>query len=327
MRALVCIGPGEAALRDVADPSPGPGEIVVRVAAALTCGTDLKLYRRGHPKIPFPLTLGHEFSGVVEAVGEGVRFAPGDRVASSVTAPCGACGPCRAGRGNLCESAFEEPLWGAFAGKLRVPARIAARGVKRVPACVSWEGAALLDPLAAVVHGLARVPASKGASVLIAGAGPVAYLFASLLSDAGARVSVVGRRTARLDRFEALCTERLTARPEGRRYDLVVDTTGDPVICASLPALAERGGTVLLFAGMPRGAHVEVDAFKVHYEEVSVVGSFHYTPADADRALTLLADGRIPVEAIVTGTRPLAEWAAAFDDVTRGGAMKVALIP
>jgi len=148
-------------------------------------------------------------------------------------------------------------------------------------------------PLAAVVHGLARVPASKGASVLIAGAGPVAYLFASLLSDAGARVSVVGRRTARLDRFEALCTERLTARPEGRRYDLVVDTTGDPSSVRRSRRSPSGGGTVLLFAGMPRGAHVEVDAFKVHYEEVSVVGSFHYTPADADRALTLLADGRI----------------------------------
>jgi L-iditol 2-dehydrogenase len=155
----------------------------------------------------------------------------------------------------------------------------------------------------------------------------VAFLFASLLSDAGVRVSVVGRRSGRLARFETLGAERLTARPEGRRFSLVVDTTGDPAICSSLPALAEGGGNVLLFAGMARGARVEVDAFRVHYEEVSVVGSFHYTPADADRALTLLAEGRIPVESLVTTTRPLAEWAEAFEDVTRGSAMKVALVP
>jgi L-iditol 2-dehydrogenase len=327
MRALVCTGPGEASLRDVPEPVPGPGEIVVRVTAALTCGTDLKLFRRGHPKIPFPLTLGHEFSGVVESVGAGAPFAHGERVTSAVTAPCGTCDACRARRGNLCESAFTEPLWGAFAERLRVPARIAARGVKRVPACVSWEGAALLDPLASVVHGLGRVPVERGTAALLIGAGPVAYLFASLLSDAGVRVSVVGRRTGRLARFEALGAERLTDRPESRRFSLVVDTTGDPAICSSLPALAEGGGTVLLFAGMAGGARVEMDAFRVHYEEVSVVGSFHYTPADADRALTLLADGRIPVEGLVTATRPLAEWAGAFEDVTRGSAMKVALIP
>jgi len=327
MRALVCTGPGEASLRDVPEPVPGPGEIVVRVTAALTCGTDLKLFRRGHPKVPFPLTLGHEFSGVVESVGAGAPFAHGERVTSAVTAPCGACDACRARRGNLCESAFTEPLWGAFAERLRVPSRITSRGVKRVPACVSWEGAALLDPLASVVHGLGRVRVERGTTALLIGAGPVAFLFASLLSDAGVRVSVVGRRSGRLARFESVKAERLTAHPEGRRFALVVDTTGDPAICSSLPALAEGGGTVLLFAGMARGARVEVDAFRVHYEEVSVVGSFHYTPADADRALTLLAEGAIPVEGLVTSTRPLAEWAEAFEDVTRGSEMKVALVP
>jgi L-iditol 2-dehydrogenase len=220
-----------------------------------------------------------------------------------------------------------EPLWGAFAGKLRVPARIVSRGLKRVPACVSWEAAALLDPLASVVHGLARVAAPPGTTVLIYGAGPVGFLFASLLCDSGARISVVGRRPARLARFEELLVECLAERPEGRKFSLVVDTTGDPEVCGSLPALADKGGTVLLFAGMARGAEVSVDAYRIHYEEVSVVGSFHYTPNDADRALTLLADGRIPVEALVTGTRPLSEWAEAFEDVSRGGAMKVALIP
>jgi len=293
MRALVCTGPGVATLRQVPDPVPEPGEIVVRVTAALTCGTDLKLFRRGHPKIPFPLTLATNSRASSRRSARAPRSRRGARH-SAVTAPCGTCDACRARRGNLCESAFTEPLWGAFAERLRVPPRITSRGVKRVPACVSWEGAALLDPLASVVHGLGRVRAERGSTALLIGAGPVAFLFASLLSDAGVRVSVVGRRSGRLARFETLGAERLTARPEGRRFSLVVDTTGDPAICSSLPALAEGGGNVLLFAGMARGARVEVDAFRVHYEEVSVVGSFHYTPTDADRALTLLAEGGSP---------------------------------
>ncbi len=337
MRALVCTGPGEAALRDVPEPSPGPGEVVVRVAAALTCGTDLKLFRRGHPKIPFPLTLGHEFSGVVEAAGAGAPFAAGERVTSAVTAPCGACGPCRAGRANLCQTAFEEPLWGAFADRVRLSSRLVRGAVRRIPGGLSFEAAALLDPLASVVHALSRVPPVAGGTVLIAGCGPIAAMHVSLLRGKAGEVTVAGPEPPRLLILEEMGarTVRLDEAGSGTAirvavsglFDLVVDTTGDPQVASSLVGKVAPGGTLLLFAGMAGGAALSADAYRIHYEEVSVVGSFHYTPADADRALTLLADGRIPVEALVTETRPLSEWAEAFDDVSRGGAMKVALIP
>ncbi|HEX2798372.1 MAG TPA: alcohol dehydrogenase catalytic domain-containing protein, partial [Thermoanaerobaculia bacterium] len=157
MRALVSEGPERLALREVATPRPGPGEVLVRVLVALTCATDLKLVRRGHPKIPFPLTLGHEFAGVVEVAGSGAPFAPGERVTSAVSGPCGRCDDCRRGRENLCATAFERPLFGAFADFLLVPERIVKNGLRRIPPGLSDEAAALLDPLASVVHALDRV--------------------------------------------------------------------------------------------------------------------------------------------------------------------------
>ncbi|MFI5181327.1 MAG: zinc-binding dehydrogenase [Thermoanaerobaculia bacterium] len=324
MRALVCEAPGRAALVERPDPVPGPGEVVVEVTAALTCGTDLKLLRRGHPKVPFPVTLGHEMAGVVVAAGEGSSFAPGVRVTSAVTAPCGACAKCRAGRENLCETAFEAPLWGAFAEKVRLSARLVRGAVRRIPEGLSFEVAALLDPLASVVHGLSRLPDARGARVLIAGSGPIGLLFFLLLRGKASEITVTGLEPARLALFSAL-----GARIEGAEgsFHLVVDTTGDPAYASSLAARVAPGGTLLLFAGMAGGSHLDIDAFRVHYEEVTVVGSFHYTPADADRALAVLASGELPLAPILSGTRPLALWREAFDEVERGEVMKLVLVP
>jgi len=337
MRALVCEAPGRASLVDRPEPVPGPGEIVVRVRAALTCGTDLKLLRRGHPKVPFPVTLGHELAGVVRAAGEGAAFAAGDRVTSAVTAPCGGCAPCRAGRANLCETAFEAPLWGAFADEVRLSSRLVRGAVRRIPDALAFAAASLLDPLASVVHGLSRVASVPGGSVLIAGCGPVAGLHLSLLKKSAGRVVIAGPEPARLRTLEGMGAETVRVAPGGPaealaaavpgRFDLVVDTTGSPEVASSLAARVTPGGTLLLFAGMAGGSRVDVDAFRVHYEEVSVVGTFHYTPRDADRALALLASGEVPAAPLLSKSRPLAEWREAFDEVERGDVMKVILVP
>ncbi len=367
MRALVCEGPGAPVLRDVPVPEPGPGEVLVRVGAALTCATDLKIARRGHPKIPFPLTLGHEWAGVVEKAGAGAAWTRGTRVTSAVSAPCGACAACRDGRENLCETAFDRPLFGAFADFLLVPARLATHGLRRIPEGMPDETAALLDPLASIVRGLNRVRDARSGDVLVAGTGPIAAMLFFLLrgkekkkpgSAAERRIVIAGRRAERLVFFErnmaevalidsseraggasapAVFTfkEDLPAllrienkRGEGARgFSLVVDTTGDPGVIAALPALAADGGTVLLFAGLPAGARVAVDAQAVHYREVSIVGSFHYTPREADEALALLAAGAIPAAEIVSVGRPLSEWHAAFELARAGTALKVAVVP
>ncbi len=339
MQAVLCTRPGEATLRELPDPLPRAGEVVVRVAAALTCGTDLKLFRRGHPKVPFPVTLGHEFAGAVESRGDGAPFEPGERVAAAVTAPCGACASCRGGRANLCETAFEEPLWGAFAGRLRLSARLVRGALRRIPDGLSFEAAALLDPLASVVHALSRVPAPEGRSVLIAGCGPIAALQVSLLKGKVRHVVVAGpaRERVRLDVLDGLGAETVRVGGPGGgasvgsavsgRFDLVIDTTGSPEVASSLVGKVAPGGTLLLFAGMARSATLAADAHRIHYEEVSVVGSFHYTPADADRALGLLASGAIPLPAILSKSRRLAEWREAFEEVERGDVMKVVLVP
>ena len=346
-------------------PEPGPGEVLVRVGAALTCGTDLKIARRGHPKIPFPLTLGHEWAGVVEKAGAGAAWAEGTRVTSAVSAACGACAACREGRENLCATAFDRPLFGAFADLLLVPARLAKNGLRRIPDGMSDETAALLDPLASVVRGLARAQSARGGDarggdVLIAGTGPIAALLFFLLrgkekektgSGAERRIVVAGRRPERLVFFERNMAEVARIGPSQRAggagapppiftfkeisssispsssFPLVIDTTGDPGVIEALPALAASGGTVLLFAGLPAGARIAIDAHAVHYREVSIVGSFHYTPREVDEALSLLAGGAIPAADIVSARRPLADWQSAFDLARDGTALKVAVIP
>ncbi|MGZ6971572.1 MAG: zinc-dependent alcohol dehydrogenase, partial [Thermoanaerobaculia bacterium] len=359
MRALVSEGLERLQLREVATPEPGPGEVLVRVFVALTCATDFKLVKRGHPKFPFPLTLGHEFAGVVEEAGPGAPFEPGERVTSAVSGPCGRCEDCRRGRENLCATAFERPLFGAFADFLLVPEHIVKGGLRRIPPGLSDEAAALLDPLASVVHALNGVKIADGDDVLIIGTGPIAAMLFFLLrgKESGGegdehggvrRVVVAGRRPEKLAFFERNGAEvariagssRLQGAGSPRplftfkedlssfsSFPLVIDTTGDPDVISALPALAANGGTVLLFAGMAEGARVSVDAFAVHYREISVVGTFHYTPRDADAALALLARGAIPVASLVEARRPLAEWRDAFDLAQSGRAMKVALVP
>ncbi|HEX7527483.1 MAG TPA: alcohol dehydrogenase catalytic domain-containing protein [Thermoanaerobaculia bacterium] len=339
MRALVCDGPERVALREVATPEPGPGEVLVRVAVALTCATDFKLLRRGHPKFPFPLTLGHEFAGVVERAGEGAGFQAGERVTSAISSPCGACANCRAGRGNLCDTAFERPLFGAFADFLLVPERIVKDGLRRIPSELSDEAAALLDPLASVVHAIDRVKTAVDGIVLIVGTGPIAAMFFFLLrgkeegrdrEEPGGvrRIAIAGRRPEKLVFFERNNAEvaRIGNSPP-RSFSLVVDTTGDPGVIEALPGLAADGGAVLLFAGLPAGARVSLDAHAVHYREVSILGSFHYTPREADEALMLLSRGAVPAAEIVSAHRPLADWRAAFDLARCGAAMKIGLVP
>jgi L-iditol 2-dehydrogenase len=342
MRALVSEGPERLQLREVPTPEPGPGDVLVRMSVALTCATDFKIVRHGHPKIAHPLTLGHEFAGVVERAGVRAAFTPGERVTSAVSGPCGLCADCRAGRENLCETAFERPLFGAFADFLLVPERIVKNGLRRIPPGLSDEAAALLDPLASAVHALTRVKIADGDDVLIVGTGPMAAMLFFLLrgnegGGAARRIVVAGRRPEKLAFFERNRAEVARIADSSRSFPfsaslsssffLIIDTTGDPGVIEALPALTANGGTVLLFAGMAEGARVGADAFAVHYREVSITGSFHYTPRDADAALALLAEGAIPVSSLVGARRALSEWREAFDLAGSGAAMKVALVP
>ncbi|HEX6940937.1 MAG TPA: alcohol dehydrogenase catalytic domain-containing protein [Longimicrobiales bacterium] len=211
MLAAVLVEPGRIELREAPVPAPGPGELLVRVDAALTCGTDLKTYRRGHPRIPLPTPMGHEFSGTVAAVGAGVaRFREGDAIACVPTAPCGACRLCRRGRENLCPDAVGRMVFGAFAEYVLLPRHIVERHVFPRPDALSADEAAALEPLACVVHGADRVALDRAEHVVFLGDGPITLLFLQVARLRGAgSVIVVGRHEARLEVARALGAETI----------------------------------------------------------------------------------------------------------------------
>ncbi len=338
MRALVSEGPGHVELRELPEPEPGPGEVVVRVEATLTCGTDLKLVRRGHPKVPFPTVLGHEFCGRISRVGRGVAFAVGERVTSAVTGACGECRDCREGHPNLCGTAFDHRVWGTWAEFVRVPARIVDRGLLRVPGDLSPRSAALLDPLASVLRGLSRIGDVAGKTALVLGAGPIALLFTILLKRRGAGTDP--RRRSQRRPARRACGGRgrddrvgRGARREGPRADGRPRRgsrdrgDGRPLRRGGSTGSRGPGRHVLLFAGLAHETRLAVLAHRIHYDEVSLVGSFHYTPAEAREALDLLARGEIPTDHLVTGESPLEGHAAVFARIAGGDDMKVAFLP
>ena len=368
MRAAVLEAPGRIRLVEVPVPEPGPGELVVRIEAALTCGTDLKTIRRGHPLIRLPAPLGHEFSGVVAMRGAGVdAFREGDPVACVPTSPCRVCRACVRGRESLCERAVAEMAFGAFADYIRLPARLVATNVFARPASMDAETAALLEPLACVVHGVSRAPAGDAETVLLIGDGPIALLFLQRLRLAGVpRVLVAGRHEARLAAGRALGAEvfrapdphsaaaearpapRPTGAPRavrpagpaggpleqfvadwtgGAGADIVIECVGTAATWELAVSLVAAGGTALLYGGCPAGERVCLDAFPIHYREVDVRGAFHYDRAAVRDALELLRSGGIDAAPLITHRLPLSELDAALALAACGDAIKVAVRP
>ncbi|HZI66260.1 MAG TPA: alcohol dehydrogenase catalytic domain-containing protein [Thermoanaerobaculia bacterium] len=314
MRAFVQTGIGAFEERDIPAPRAGRGEVVLRVLAALTCGTDVKLLARGHPKIALPVTMGHEACGEVVEVGEGVRdFGVGDRVVPGISGPCGKCRECRAGMSNLCVTAHGDRTWGAFAEFLRVPAGVVAANLHAVPAWLPDETAAFLDPLASVLHGWDRLSPTEG-KLLVYGAGALGLLWAATARARGVPSIVAARGgAARLAIARAYGADVLDLEREGaeslaeRAPAMAVDCTGDPDVWSRLPDLVAPGGKVLLFGGCAPGTTVAWEAERLHYSEISLVGSFHSTPANAREALRMLAAGEIDPSPLVAGQGTLAD--------------------
>jgi L-iditol 2-dehydrogenase len=327
-------------MREVRVPTPAEGDIIVRVETALTCGTDLKTFQRGHPKIPLPAPMGHEFAGVVAAVGARVTAVrEGDRIACVPTAPCGECRLCRAGRESLCPEAVGRMVFGAFAEFVRLPSHIVDAGnVFMRPADMPAHVAAALEPLACVVHGASRVPLD-GASVVVIGDGPFALLFVQVARLRGAeRVLLFGRHDIRLAAARGLGAEVGTAALDASRdavlewsggvgADVVVECVGRPDTWEAAQCLATLGGVVLLYGGCAGGTRVSFDAYRLHYEEVDLIGAFHYGRPDVRAAFALLRDGRVRIDPLVTHTRPLARLDEALELALSREAIKVAIEP
>jgi L-iditol 2-dehydrogenase len=299
LRALLFYGPGDLRVEEVPQPETGAGDVLVRVEVALTDGTDAKAFRRGHPLLleDTPGPFGHEFCGVDVATGR--------RVVAANSAPCGACPPCRRGEETLCEN-LRPFLNGAYAEYVVVPARIAERNLLSVPPALASEVAAMVEPLACCLHGIERAELDGGQTVAVLGPGPIGLMLCAAARDAGARVIAVGGRPER----RALAPEFGAEPGDAKGADVVIEAVGTAEAWQDALELVRPGGTVLFFGGR----ELTVDTYRLHYEELTLRGSFHHTPRHVRAALAFLTSGAHPWERLVTHRVGLEEVAGLFAD-------------
>jgi L-iditol 2-dehydrogenase len=301
VRAAILHGPGDLRIEEVPDPQPGPGDVLVQVELALTDSTDLKAYHRGHPLLlaTLPSPFGHEFCGIDAATGRRVVAANSD--------------------GDLDDLHL---LNGAYAELLVVPERIARVNLHGVPDGLEPEVAALLEPLACCLHGIERAELRGGERVAVLGAGPIGLMLCACIADAGAAPVVVGGRPER----RALVPDFGGVTGDGANADVVIDAAGTAASWCRTLGLVQKRGTVILFSGLPRDERVAFDPYKLHYEEITLRGSFHHTPRTVRAALAFLASGAYPWEKLITHRIGLDELPRLFADPPRD-LLKAAVVP
>ncbi|HEV2645044.1 MAG TPA: alcohol dehydrogenase catalytic domain-containing protein [Acidobacteriaceae bacterium] len=327
MLAAVLHGKEDLRMEQIAIPVAGPGEIVVRVNAALTCGTDLKVYRRGYHAMMLkpPIVFGHELAGTVVDIGQNVtRFSLGDRVLPMNSAPCDACFFCRHHQENLCEDLLFNN--GAYAEYMRIPARIVEKNTFAIPPSLAFEHAALTEPLACVVHGLNQTNPQPGDTIAVLGAGPIGLMFMRVAAQRGLRVIALVKRddqVAAARRFGAAevvqlrpdsdpVAELRALTPESRGADIVIEAVATPATWEQAVAIVRKGGTVNFFGGPPSGTVVGLDTNRLHYGDITLRASFHHTPAACAAAFELIQQPDFRPSDFITRTASLAEVPAVF---------------
>ena len=343
MKAVLFYGPQNIKYENTTIKPLAEGEILVKVEAALTCGTDVKTFRRGHPVLikNIPSGFGHEFSGIVEKVSEGVdNVKVGDRVVCANSAPCGDCFYCKREEYNLCENL--DLLNGAYAEYIVVPKRIAKKNTLIIPDNLSFEKAAFCEPLANVVHGAERTEIKPGQTVGIIGIGPIGLMFARIAKLKGAKVIVAGRNKEKLQLAKdfAYADEVVDLKKypnpekifkefseEKKGLDVVVECVGLPEIWELAFSCVRKGGTVHFFGGCKSGSEVCFDTTKMHYGDIKLMSVFHHTPKYFRQALDLIASGLVEVEKLITATLPLEKVEYAMEQHIAGNAIKFLIKP
>ena len=341
MLAALLYGKEDLRLETVADPTPEPGEIIMQVLAATTCGTDLKVWRRGgHAKmLQLPTLFGHEAAGQIVAIGSGVRdWRIGDRVVANNSAPCFGCFFCQRQEYSLCTNLIFNN--GTFAQYLKIPAAIVQHNLLSIPPDLPNAVAALTEPLACVLHGVARSNVKPGDRVVVLGDGAIGLMFVGALVQQATEVMLFGGSDQRLaigQKFGAAHTfnyrqvedvpalvKQLT---EGWGADIVIEATGVPSVWEQAIACARPGATVNLFGGCPRDTAISVNTEQLHYSELTLKGVFHNTPQFVRSALNLLASRVLPFEQLVSDRQPLMQLEQVFQDMKARRAIKVAIEP
>jgi L-iditol 2-dehydrogenase len=348
MQAAVLYGKEDVRIESVPVPETRPGELLVRVRTALTCGTDVKVFRRGYHArmIQPPALFGHELAGDIVAVGENVRrFHVGQRVVAANSAPCGQCFFCLRQQPNLCEDLLFNN--GAYAEFINIPARIVEKNTYIIPDQLDYKDAALAEPLACAVRGLDESHLQPGDTLAIMGLGAIGLMFVRLAKYAyGARVLVIARRLEQIDRAIMLGADEgilmgdagapkselireVKKRTSGRGPDVVIEAIGHPSAWELATQLVRKGGTINFFGGCPAGSKVGLDTALLHYSEITCKASFHHTPEHIRKALGFIADGSVTAGHLVNHEEPLSQLPQVLADLAyrRNGQIKTAIIP
>ena len=333
MKAAILHGKEKIQIEDIAPPALKPGEVRIRIEAALTCGTDLKVFKRGyHAKmIVPPAVFGHELAGVISELGAGsseLGWKIGDRVVVANSAPCGGCFHCRAGQENLCEDLLF--LNGAYAESIAVPARLVQKNLLRLKPETDFRDAALVEPLACVVQGVRDSQLRAGQNVLVIGAGPIGLMFVALAKNLGCHVAVAGRRPARLAAASRLGAGEIIDIGDGSglvtrvrestrtHFDAVIEAVGQPAVWEAAVHLVRKGGVVNFFGGCPAGTGITLDTTLIHYSNLTLLASFHHTPRTIREALEFIAAGVVRSAEFVDGECPLTQLPELFQSMAAG---------
>jgi L-iditol 2-dehydrogenase len=343
MRAAILHGREDVRIEQVPVPRAAAGELVVRVGAALTCGTDLKVFRRGyHARMIVPPALfGHEQAGTVVEVGKGVAdFEAGDQVVALNSAPCGKCYFCMRGQENLCDDLLFNN--GAYAEFIKIPERIVAKNTLRIPENVPLEHAALTEPLACAVHGFVDSDPHKGDTIAVIGGGPLGLMILHVAALAGYETIAIvkhdGQAEAARQLGAAHIVQSATARkaiqdtcaltPNNRGVDIAIEAVGLPETWQEAVELVRKGGTVNFFGGCAANTHVNLDTNRIHYSDITLRATFHHTPAICRKALALIAGGKFQAGAFITGRAHLYELNRVFERLmNRSTEIKTAIVP
>ena len=343
MTAAVLHGKEDVRIEQVPIPQAGDGEVVIKIGVALTCGTDLKVFLRGyHAKMIVPPALfGHELAGVISEAGPNVtRFFPGTRVVAINSAPCGECFFCERNQENLCEDLLFNN--GAYAEYIGIPPRIVEKNMLVIPDHVSFEAAALTEPLACAVRGLEETAACPGDHVVVIGGGALGLMLMEVAAVSGMHVMAVVKRDEQVraarkfgasDVIQIKESEDPIAAvrahtPGGRGGDVVIEAVGRPQSWQWAVKMVRNGGVVNFFGGCATGTKVELDTNLLHYSEITLKATFHHTPASCRRAFALITEGKIKSADYITGEAPLRDLTSVLRQLSnRGSDIKTAIRP
>jgi len=342
MTAAVLYGKRDVRIEQIPIPRVEAGEVLVRIKAALTCGTDLKVYRQGfHARMIVPPSVfGHELAGVVEEVGEGVEsFSPGMRVVSANSGPCNECFFCEKHLANLCENL--QFINGAYAEFIKIPESIVRQNLLILPDSVTFREAALVEPLACVLRAIEQTGIEEGDTVVVIGMGPIGLMFVQVLRSLGAKVVALGNRSTQLnmagvmganylvDSTKSNVVEQVRRISSGRRgADVVIEAVGSKETWQQAMGMVRRGGTINLFGGCPSGTHIPLDSTLIHYSEITIKANFHHTPRHIREALDAIHRGKVKAQKLITGEEHLASLGSVLERLlNRNGDLKIAIIP